>query len=706
MIPRTSPAALTRVFVFVASLGLLLAFSTSIQALSPSRPAPLSLRPAMMTAHSTVTFQNGASPTSSYTGTTDALITTWNGNAYANLGGLDYLQVGEVGDEDQFRSLIRFDLQGWPGMQVHVDQAWLELVSYDGGFDDAPQDVLVHQVTRSWLEGTGRDLFADGRDMGVTWTTARPGEPWTTPGGDFRPDALARIQVPANAVGWQRWDVTEAVREWVDAPEANHGLLLEPEGAPWTHHEFRSSEWQDPSQRPRLVVQFTYEILYLPLLLPFPGGTLPTATPPSSTPTATATATLMPTSTPAPSPTPTIMPSPSATPTLAPPAQGLIQPSDLHYLGAFRLPADPQGQGWEWANWSSALTYYPQDDPQGADDGFPGSLFGVGADPWQRVAEIDIPAPVRSPTKNVADLPTARLLQPFADIRQGLVPQLEMPRVGLAYLPAHGSQRTGKLYFAWADHAPGQPEDAGPTHGWAELTLDSPQSRGLWAVGGYPNYVTGDYLFDIPQPWADAVTQGRSLATGRYRDGGQAAEGPALFAIAPWAEGNPPSANAVLPATRLLLYENVMQPNPHALNGYHHSDEWTGGAWLSAGDRAAVIFVGTKGVGDNWYGCADGTDQPPWPDDCDRGWWSTGFEAQMLFYDPNQLAAVARGEIPSWQPQPYATLVLDPALYHITSSQQKYHVAAIAFDRGHGLLYVLEPLADEDRPLVHVWRVR
>ena len=31
------------------------------------------------------------------------------------------------------------------------------------------------------------------------------------------------------------------------------------------------------------------------------------------------------------------------------------------------------------------------------------------------------------------------------------------------------------------------------------------------------------------------------------------------------------------------------------------------------------------------------------------------------------------------------------------------HLGAAAFDRERGLLYVLEPLADEERSLVHVW---
>jgi hypothetical protein len=398
----------------------------------------------------------------------------------------------------------------------------------------------------------------------------------------------------------------------------------------------------------------------------------------------------------------------------APPALGLIQPADLVYRGAFRLPADPEWMGWEWANWGSALTYYPDGDPPGATDGYPGSLFGTGHDWYQLVSEVNIPVPVVSPGKDVGDLNTATTLQPFADIRGGLFGEMEMPRVGLAYLPARGGQTSGKLYFAWSPHLNEGATD--PSHGWAELDLSNPQPAGAWRVGEYWNYVTGDYLFDIPQSWADAYAAGRSLATGRFRDGGQGAQGPSLFAIAPWAEGNPPQPGATLPATPLLLYGNAYEPDPPSMDGYHHSDEWTGAAWLisssqmAAGSKAAVLFVGTKGTGDCWYGCADGTVwEPPYPPECPdgsgRGWWSTGFVGQFLFYDPADLAAVASGQMETWEPQPYATLDVDEVLYHITSTQQKYHLAAAAFDRARGLLYVLEPLTDEDRPLVHVWAV-
>jgi hypothetical protein len=250
-----------------------------------------------------------------------------------------------------------------------------------------------------------------------------------------------------------------------------------------------------------------------------------------------------------------------------------------------------------------------------------------------------------------------------------------------------------------------QEGDTGVSHGWSELDLSTPQSAGAWRLGGYLNYVTSDYLFDIPQAWADSYTPGMYLATGRFRDGGQGAEGPSVIAYGPWNEGNPPAVGSTLAAVPLLLYGSVYESAPPKMNDYHHSDEWSGGAWLTAGDKAAVIFVGTKGQGSCWYGCADGTDAPPWPPDCNRGWWSTSFVGQILFYNPADLAAVAMGEMESHEPQPYATLDIDPVLYHVQSTQEWHHLGAASFDRDRGLLYIFEPHGDGDKPLIHVWRV-
>jgi hypothetical protein len=386
----------------------------------------------------------------------------------------------------------------------------------------------------------------------------------------------------------------------------------------------------------------------------------------------------------------------------------LIQPSDLLYLGAFRLPdspGTPENVNWEWSNWSAAATYYPQGDVSGPNDGFPGSIYGVGHDQTQYIAEISIPVPRKSASKNVNELNTAGFLQDFHDVKGDLYSYIEMPRVGLEYLPAQGAQTSGKLHFSWAQHL--DEGNTGPTHGWCELNLSNPQSRGTWRIGGMENYVTADYIFEIPTSWANAYTPGYRLATGRYRDGGQSAQGPALFTYGPWNQGNPPLAGTTLTTIPLLLYDNIGDPMPqYNLNGYAHSDEWNGGAWLTVDNKSAVIFVGNKGIGDTWYGCDDGQECPP---NCDcgpsRGWWSDSIVGRILFYDPADLAKVAQGTMQSNRPQPYAIMNLDSFLYHITTTRQKHHISAVAFDRSHGVLYIFEPFADGDKPIVHAWSI-
>jgi hypothetical protein len=135
--------------------------------------------------------------------------------------------------------------------------------------------------------------------------------------------------------------------------------------------------------------------------------------------------------------------------------------------------------------------------------------------------------------------------------------------------------------------------------------------------------------------------------------------------------------------------------------------------WLEAGERSAVIFAGMKGTGAFWYGFANGVvwpDEAPFPEipdppNDDRGWWSTAFEEQLIFYDPNDLASVAHGEMAPYEPQPYTTINIDPYLFNVQGSQQKYYLGAVAFDRQDGLLNILEPLVDDDKPLVHVFEL-
>ena len=100
-------------------------------------------------------------------------------------------------------------------------------------------------------------------------------------------------------------------------------------------------------------------------------------------------------------------------------------------------------------------------------------------------------------------------------------------------------------------------------------------------------------------------------------------------------------------------------------------------------------------------------DVPEWPYD-DRGFWAEDFRAEMIFFDPGDLAGVARGEIESWSPQPYAALDLDEVLLAPELDLENYKrdlLGAMAFDRANGLIYLVERLADEYRSVIHVWKI-
>ena len=106
--------------------------------------------------------------------------------------------------------------------------------------------------------------------------------------------------------------------------------------------------------------------------------------------------------------------------------------------------------------------------------------------------------------------------------------------------------------------------------------------------------------------------------------------------------------------------------------------------------------------------CADHNDY--------RGWWSSRFDAQFIFYDPADLVRVAQRQLQPWKPQPYAVLDIDERLFLNPSGvepemlgtglQRRYRIGDVTYDRNNGLLYVLELFADEAAPVVHVWNVR
>lgn len=450
---------------------------------------------------------------------------------------------------------------------------------------------------------------------------------------------------------------------------------------------------------------------------------------------------------------------PSVTLPVPPPpenASELIQPEDFVYLGAFRLP-DGAERPFTFEYGGNAMTFNPAGDPAGAADGFPGSLFVMGHDrmPYGdlpnggQVAEVSIPAPLQ--TKDLEGMNSSAFLQDFSEVAAGAFTGLdEIPKTGMLYLD---TPLTGPLiHLAWGEHL--QPPDAA-SHAWFSPDLSHPNITGYWFIGNQDPYSTNAYMFGIPTAWAEQYSAGRLIATGRMRDGGQGGMGPTLFAYLPWlADGSPAMDGTHLEETTLLLYENAYNTNDfvRCLDGYQHPDEWEGGAWLTTtSSRSAVLFAGTKSNGTKfWYGyvnplgpeyaCVDthvsdfptcrttggGICSPEETAGCCneeagecvslRGWWSTHMDAEFILYNPDDLARVAAGEMEPWEPQPYAVLDIDEYLLLVPpewdevnlgwGDQRRYRVGDVAFDREHGLLYVLELYADGAKPVVHVWNIR
>jgi hypothetical protein len=398
-----------------------------------------------------------------------------------------------------------------------------------------------------------------------------------------------------------------------------------------------------------------------------------------------------------------------------------IQPGNLGYKGAFRLP--PGSNGTDWSYSGNALTYFPKGDPGGQSDGFPGSLFATGNDTHLFVSEISIPIPKKS--KQISDLNTAKTIQPYTNIFGGMVDYIEQPRVSLCYLPPGPDSKKGRIHFSIGLHL--QETGFDPSHGSFGLNLSNPEPSDLQTIKKYSGYVTNDYMCRIPKAFASSFTKGYVLATGRGREGPWAGRGPALFAYNPSKTKNPSLIPLLLYGKQIPDVPEISSNKSQQLPGYSDSDRFRGCTWLLSGKRSTIIFTSTKAMGETWYGFANGvrwnyqcgqSGYPPCPAVPgfpyeDRGFWAEDFQAQLLFYDPKDLVAVAKDQKKSWEPKPYAVMDLSPFLFDPKYSKEdlinykRDFVGAVCFDNQNNMLYVMEPLAEYDgRSIVHVFKIK
>ncbi|NCC25978.1 MAG: hypothetical protein EOM25_12425 [Deltaproteobacteria bacterium] len=401
-----------------------------------------------------------------------------------------------------------------------------------------------------------------------------------------------------------------------------------------------------------------------------------------------------------------------------------LQPSDLVYQGAFRLPDE--------FNWGAlGMSYYP------SGIGGQGSLLVTG---FQSPSSPEHPAEacwdpswscnsyygqvlIPTPTKafNWESLPMAQLSGGMINYDQGLAATVHREYVfvsDIEYMPRSGSQSRDKVYGAleawYAEGIFG--EGSFPTI-WMS-NMDGTGARGVFHVGPesvpFHGRKMGSYLFTVPQWYADQYLGGRRLVTGRSRgtpasidpvttDGGS--QGPTLFAFRALDSDDPTGNLDALP----FLYYRVKYPGcagpnvgPTAECDYPFfsmCDDWTGGAFVDTGSKRAVMLLGLKGSR-NCYGgagcgdpCGDG-----------QGYHCDPSERQVIFYDVHALGDIAKGQVDPWSVLPYA--VWKPGEFYQTGVTC-WNAGGMTFDSENGRVFMVERGmgGETNACVVHVWRV-
>lgn len=365
---------------------------------------------------------------------------------------------------------------------------------------------------------------------------------------------------------------------------------------------------------------------------------------------------------------------------LKPPvSENLVQPGDLIYDGAFRLPYGQVG-GSTFEYGATALAFNPAHN----------SLFMVGH-PWdQQVAEVAIPD-VRSVAGGLPGLAIATVLAPFTDALEGhrldvggsdtgaiLIGGI-MPYDSFMYITAYryydgdGNQLLSQFVAN---------VDLGVTG----------DVRGPYQIGSAAGMVDG-YLVLIPHEWRDAMGGPAFAGQCCIPIISRTSFGPAAFSFDPSRIG----LDIPLPIAPLVYYTS---DNPLADYGgqsiLFNASTQLGGAVFPVNTRS-VLFFGRQGLGPYCYGEAS---------DCgdtiivSKGPHNQPYQSQVWAYDAIDLAAVRAGVMQPWQVRPYATWSMSLPFQFAEGSIQ-----GAAYDAATGRIFITA-LGDMTNPLVHQFHLK
>ena len=373
-----------------------------------------------------------------------------------------------------------------------------------------------------------------------------------------------------------------------------------------------------------------------------------------------------------------------------------LQPSNLTYQGAFKLPSD-----FDWG--ARGIALYEENNKK--------YLFVTGHD--QQVAEVgrvNIPTPVKASSWNNLNQ-EATIVDDLSDYGSSIVNSVNPGTVwasGLEYISKQGSQTSGKLYGS-IDNWYAVIAESHPTIWFAETNGSNP--RGPFHVGSpqddnYHGNKAGDYLFQVPEWYANEYLGGRTLMIGKSRGASFGSQGPTLLAFDPWSSENP-SGN--LDALSVLRYRvNFDCASPNVTNksicdfpNFTMCDKWEGGSFVQNSNKRAIMIYGEKGLGDNNYGI------PP-SGSCEesKGYYCDPKERQVLFYNVDQIGEIAKGERDPWSVVPYETWRPDEFFLGDSNGHTCGQAGDMTYDSESKKLYIVEKgCGDSNSAAVHVYKV-
>ncbi|MCX7737132.1 MAG: T9SS type A sorting domain-containing protein [Candidatus Kapabacteria bacterium] len=399
----------------------------------------------------------------------------------------------------------------------------------------------------------------------------------------------------------------------------------------------------------------------------------------------------------------------------------LINPNNLKYLGAIKMPESINYGG-------EGIAYNPNGDGGqngiGAVDGFPGSVFisNINTPEDNFVAEFSLPSFKLS--SNLSDLNEPYIIQNFTNIRPSNVNNwsyVDNWIMGLTCIPIDGTDDFA-LYSSWGYYYQVGGEKTASLSFCFAKNLSSSQKYGAWYIGKADSppidAALNDYLFKVPEDWAKINTNNRTIITGRSREGGLSGLGPTLYAVAPVNHYNPPTPNSELSELALLQYGSVENSDgykfPNSFICYNHKDWFRAGFWLQVGSQKAIALYGNKGLGKNWYGYTGENMHHDWvlydipyPDFSEtdpngKGWRANNVIPMIVFYDVDELAEVAKGNIKPYEPQPYAALRLE----NIGFFGKDRILRDATYDPINNILYGTEFIEELEGVIVlHAWKI-